>query len=111
MTAIFVAGYREYSRLAHASIRRTDLVEGYSGRCGRDSSREVESLESRLPLPGHGRIDRASLCGAIRDCLGHHEFVSLSGRPAERLYRKPLHRVYQRLLLRLRWASSRQFQP
>jgi len=51
MTAIFVAGYREYSRLAgNASIERTDLVEGVQRAMRVATSREVESLESRLPF-------------------------------------------------------------
>ena len=51
MTGIFVAGYREYSRLAgNASIERTDLVEGVQRAMRVALSREIESIESRLPF-------------------------------------------------------------
>ena len=51
MTGIFVAGYREYSRLAgNASIERTDLVEGVQRAMRVALSREIESIESRLPV-------------------------------------------------------------
>lgn len=51
MTGIFVSGYREYSRLAgNASIERTDLVEGVQRAMRVALSREIESIESRLPF-------------------------------------------------------------
>ena len=51
MTSIFVAGYREYSRLAgNASVERTDLVEGVQRAMRVALSREIEALEARLPF-------------------------------------------------------------
>ena len=47
MTSIFVAGYREYSRLAgNASVERTDLVEGVQRAMRVALSREIEALEA-----------------------------------------------------------------
>ena len=51
MTGIFVAGYREYSRLTgKTSLERAALVEGVQRAMRVAMSREVEALESRLPF-------------------------------------------------------------
>ncbi len=51
MTSIFVAGYREYSRLAgNASVERTDLVEGVQRAMRVAISREEERLDRHLPF-------------------------------------------------------------
>ena len=51
MTSVFVAGYREYSRMAgNASVERTDLVEGVQRAMRVALSREIEALEAHLPF-------------------------------------------------------------
>jgi biopolymer transport protein TolQ len=49
MASIFVAGYREYNRLAgNGTVDRTELVDGVHRAMRVGLSREIETLESRL---------------------------------------------------------------
>ena len=49
MASIFVAGYREYNRLAgNGTVDRTELVDGVHRAMRVALSREIETLESRL---------------------------------------------------------------